>query len=123
MTGGLSQASRRAGSPASLGLLDPAEVFGWMQPPPWPSGLCGTCREARARSPRENDDGRPLDVASGATPSGAAILREQVLVGSAGSLAVRCWWHCTEGGWSAGSRTAAGSPAARASARCVRKAS
>jgi hypothetical protein len=87
----------------------------------WPPGRRGSCREPTARSPRNDDDGRPLDVAPGAVPLGTALLREQVLVGSAGSLAACRWRNCTEGGWSAVSRTAAGSPDARASARSWRR--
>jgi len=51
------------------------------------SGPGRPCHQTRRRSPREIDDGRPLDVAPGAGPLGTALLREQVLVGSAGPSA------------------------------------
>jgi hypothetical protein len=101
---------------------------GWMESPPDAAhakvfGPERKLTEGEARSPRKTDDGRPLDVAPGATPSGAALPREQVPVGSAEPLAA-CRWRCsTEGGWSAMTTTAAGSPAARASARRGRLAS
>lgn len=105
------------GSTRPPGRRAAAEVFGSTQPPPRPPGRDGTRHQATRRSPREIDDGRSLDVALGAVPLGSALLREQVLVGSAGPSAACCRRNCTEGGWSAVTMAAAGLPAARASAR------
>lgn len=93
-----------------------AEVFGRTQPR---DGLRATARpvgRAPRRSPRKRDDGRPLDVVSGAAPSGVALLWEQVPVGSAEPLAACRPGNRTEGGWSMMTTIAAGSPAAQASA-------
>jgi hypothetical protein len=108
---------RKRGASRPPGRRAAAEVFGSTQPPPRPPGRSGTGHQATRRSPREIDDGRPLDVAPGAVPLGTALLREQVSVGSAGPSAACCRRNCTEGGWSAVTTAAAGLPAARASAR------
>lgn len=51
--------------------------------PKEPSGADGTVGECATESPRDHDEDRPLDVVPGAVPSGSALLREQVPVGSA----------------------------------------
>jgi hypothetical protein len=88
------------------------------------SGRVQAGRRDERRSPGKVDDRRPLAVASAAVPlgtvdhpSGWAILREQVLVGSAVPRWVRPTRNCTDSGWSPVSEVAAVSAAARVSAR------
>jgi hypothetical protein len=54
-------------------------------PPEVPSGTLGDVGRSATESPRDHDADRPLDVVPGVGPSGSALPREQVPVGSAAS--------------------------------------